>query len=435
MYKWLYSFIVALTVIVSIQPSHAYASTETVNVTYEGTDYEASDGFRYSDQSSREATFNIPEKTGFVIKSVRWEALDGSFFGDAAGDWTGKKSFIGTDTINGTPVLVKTTDTESYGGIFYWSRSGGTSLWKAVMSNGDNVTSSGCPSAPSDSWGYKMYPNCNTLTFRDDALSLVLKKKGGYYIGGLSTSPIIIDDAVDLNTIAPAGVSPDFDTDVKNEIYGGKGKADPSTHYLNKYDVISKTSIRAYFNQEHDCSINGIPNSDEPVCKYKDFANPGAKQMWWYSALKFQLQATTYRYLDKRLVVEWMPEENEITEIKVRHMVRLGPTGTYAQAAQTTTTLADPLPLSRTISADSSYGTVKGRNVSYASFNNSILNGTQVTVNLSSTQKTAYVTFFYEKPAPQFTGDFDIVPSVIEYRDSFSFVPKDFVMNGCAYQS
>ncbi|WP_168124086.1 hypothetical protein, partial [Paenibacillus sp. HB172176] len=31
--------------------------------------------------------------------------------------------------------------------------------------------------------------------------------------------------------------------------------------------------------------------------------------------------------------------------------------------------------------------------------------------------------------------DFDIVPSVIEYRDSFSFVPKDFVMNGCAYQS
>ena len=34
-----------------------------------------------------------------------------------------------------------------------------------------------------------------------------------------------------------------------------------------------------------------------------------------------------------------------------------------------------------------------------------------------------------------FTGDFDVQPSVIHYRDSFQLVPKNFVLNGCAYQS
>ncbi|WP_236345403.1 CARDB domain-containing protein [Paenibacillus plantiphilus] len=34
-----------------------------------------------------------------------------------------------------------------------------------------------------------------------------------------------------------------------------------------------------------------------------------------------------------------------------------------------------------------------------------------------------------------FTGDFDIDPNKINYRDSFTLIPKDFLMNGCTYQS
>ncbi len=34
-----------------------------------------------------------------------------------------------------------------------------------------------------------------------------------------------------------------------------------------------------------------------------------------------------------------------------------------------------------------------------------------------------------------FTGDFDIVPPTINYRDSFTFRPKNFVLNGCTYRS
>uniref|UniRef100_UPI00143A8409 hypothetical protein n=1 Tax=Paenibacillus sp. HB172176 TaxID=2493690 RepID=UPI00143A8409 len=437
MKKWFVMLFILLIGIIGIQHNaNAEDATQIIDVNYSSDGHSKlneSDQFEYSDQSSREATFNIPAKTGFIIKNVRWEYLDGELARNAAGDWTGKKSFVGTDTITGTPILVGTTRSKSYGGIFYWNRSGGSNIWKATMSNGVQVTSSGCSSAPKDSFDLRAYPNCNSLSFGEDALSLVLKKDGGYYIDSIDGGIQVDDEVVDINTIKPGVIEADYKTPIDSEIYDRSGYADHSTTYINKYDVLSKTSIRAYFSQDHDCVLD--PVTKEPNCQYENFANPGARQMWWYSAMKFTLQATTYRYLDKHLVVEWMPEENEITEIKVRHMVRLGSTGTYAQAAQTSTTLADPLPLSRTITADASYGTVKGRNVNYSSFSNSILNGTQVTVNLSSTQKTAYVTFFYEKPEPQFTGDFDIVPSVIEYRDSFSFVPKDFVMNGCAYQS
>ncbi|MEB3100906.1 PKD domain-containing protein [Ferviditalea candida] len=38
-------------------------------------------------------------------------------------------------------------------------------------------------------------------------------------------------------------------------------------------------------------------------------------------------------------------------------------------------------------------------------------------------------------PSPTITGDFDIVPSTINYRDNFTLHPKNFVLtNGCAYQ-
>jgi len=34
-----------------------------------------------------------------------------------------------------------------------------------------------------------------------------------------------------------------------------------------------------------------------------------------------------------------------------------------------------------------------------------------------------------------FTGDFDVLPPVIDYRDSFALKPKNFVFNGCTYDS
>ncbi len=121
--------------------------------------------------------------------------------------------------------------------------------------------------------------------------------------------------------------------------------------------------------------------------------------------------------------------------INVRHMVRTTAGGAYTEKGESTISVAT-LPHSRTIPADSSYGTVKGQNVSYSGYSNTVNSGTSASVSLSApSQKTAYVTFFYEKIASSFTGDFDVVPATIKYRESIKIQPKNFVMNGCTYQS
>lgn len=299
------------------------------------------------------------------------------------------------------------------------------------MGNGKTVTSVGCPSTGKDEpWKLNAYPNCNSLNFGADSLSLVLSKKGSYYIGGLETNPTVEDIVVDISTIRPIDIKEDLEKPIENAIHGGGGRADDSTAYINEYSILSKTSIRAYFKQTFD-------GDSLSAGYYKDWANPGARQMWWYSALQFKLEATTYRYKDKRLVVEWQPEDEDVNRstIHVRHMVRSGSNGGFVKTAEHIIPLTDSLPLVRTLEAEPVYGKPVGRNISYISYSNTVQTGSSVTANLSKNQDTAYVTFFYEVEPPKFTGDFDIVPDTINFRDSFSFVPKNFVMNGCVYQS
>ncbi|QJD84070.1 PKD domain-containing protein [Cohnella herbarum] len=119
--------------------------------------------------------------------------------------------------------------------------------------------------------------------------------------------------------------------------------------------------------------------------------------------------------------------------INVRHMVKAGPTGTYTQKGTETIT-ADKLPATQTVNPKSSYGKVIGGNVSYTGFSDQVLSVKVATVNLSSSQKTGNVTFFYENSL-NITGNFDILPSQnIKWRDSFTLKPKDFVIPAtCTY--
>ncbi|GBG08081.1 hypothetical protein PAT3040_02648 [Paenibacillus agaridevorans] len=400
------------------------AATVTVNSVYatHANDH-STGGYVYSDQSSKKVSINIASNPGFIIKNLFWEKEDGTLLRSAPGAWSGKESYVGEDTLSGTPVMVKTLDSQTWGGIYYWDRSGGSNLWRATANNIRYENSSTCPSAPADSWGYKAYPNCT-----DDLLSLKLTKNGSYHVNGNLALASLPDKVVAVETIKPVDIMTDHDMRVANSVHGGQGYADPSTQYLGRFEVESKNSIRVFYQQ------NFGSNSLEKGY-YKDWANPGARQMWWYAAFTFRLEATTYQYKDKRLVVEWQSKENEVTQLNVRHMVRKGPTGNFAKAAESVTPLAEPLPHTRTVSADASYGKVVGRNVAYNQYSNTVQTGNSVTVNLSSAQKSAYVTFFYEVSPPAFTGDFDIIPDTINYRESFALKPKDFVMNGCTFQS
>ncbi|MBH5318291.1 hypothetical protein I6N90_10765 [Paenibacillus sp. GSMTC-2017] len=410
------------------------AETSVITPTYEThVNEEIIDPYLYTDQASSDVTYNIQSKKGFIIKSIRWEKPDGTFLREASGTWVGKPSYTGKDTINGTEVVVKTARSHTYGGIYYWDRSGGSNVWRANVQDPKNVrypTSSTCPyTSEEDEHGYRAFPNCS-----DELLYLILTKNGPYHFDGNEGLPFVKDKVVDVKTINVYDVKLDRDKRVDNEIYKNDndpvkrwGKADLSTTYI-RHEVLSKTSVRAYFKQN-------FKRDSWDAGYYNDWANPGARQMWYYSALKFRLEATTYRYKDKRLVVEWESEKNTMTEIKVRHMVRTGPTGSFVKSAESTTPLVEKLPHSRSLNADSIYGKVLGGNVSYINFNNSFQPGNLVTTTLNNTQKIAYVSFFYEKDPLQFSGDFDIIPSTINFRESFSFIPKDFAMNGCSYQS
>ncbi|ALS27253.1 PKD domain-containing protein [Paenibacillus sp. 32O-W] len=118
--------------------------------------------------------------------------------------------------------------------------------------------------------------------------------------------------------------------------------------------------------------------------------------------------------------------------IHIRHMVRAGPNGHFENKGETVIPVAS-LPAKETVHPDGSYGSVIGRSLHYSHYSDEISGGMSVAVTLQQSQPKAYVTFFYQTKA-DFTGDFEVLPDTINYRDTFRLVPKDFRLNGCAYQ-
>ncbi len=134
-----------------------------------------------------------------------------------------------------------------------------------------------------------------------------------------------------------------------------------------------------------------------------------------------------------QIILYYKKKTSDAGTINVRHMVRTTAGGPYLQKNESTISV-ETLPHNRTISSDSSYGTIKGQNVAYSGYSSTVNSGTTASVSLSApSQMTAYVSFFYENISA-FTGDFDLIPTSIEYGASFTLRPKDFVLNGCAYR-
>ncbi|MBB3113651.1 hypothetical protein FHS18_005764 [Paenibacillus phyllosphaerae] len=125
-------------------------------------------------------------------------------------------------------------------------------------------------------------------------------------------------------------------------------------------------------------------------------------------------------------------------KIHVRHMVRAGPSGSYVQKDQS---IIPVTPLSSTartqsVSADAKYGSIEGYSLSYSGYSDTVTSGSSASVSLKTpSPQEAYVTFFYQGSASSaITGDFEILPGKITYRDSFTLRPKNIVVTGCIYQ-
>lgn len=127
--------------------------------------------------------------------------------------------------------------------------------------------------------------------------------------------------------------------------------------------------------------------------------------------------------------------------IHVRHMVRKSSSGSFSQSSESSISVKT-LPDTRTVTPDTSYGTVVGSSLSYSSYSNTVSGSKTVTTSLKTGQEEAWVTFFYENssdvPADpgSVTASFDILPgNVINNGDSFTLRPKDFQLKSCTYQS
>ncbi|WP_143044390.1 hypothetical protein [Paenibacillus sp. CF384] len=118
-------------------------------------------------------------------------------------------------------------------------------------------------------------------------------------------------------------------------------------------------------------------------------------------------------------------------KIHVRHMVRTGPTGTYSQQGSEELIPVATLPYSRSIAADSSYGTVKGKNVSYVSFSSTVTTGSTASVNLTTALPEVYVTFFYEQTVVTPPGENHPPEFIIGFVDPYNRkVPLHRVVEG-----
>jgi hypothetical protein len=123
--------------------------------------------------------------------------------------------------------------------------------------------------------------------------------------------------------------------------------------------------------------------------------------------------------------------------VHVRQMVRKDASSPYVMKDESVQSV--PLPYDQTYTADEAkYGKFIGQSRGNTGYNNtvSVISGKSITVNLKNPDaKEAYLSFYYEEKPQQgsFTGDFDVNPSTINYKDPFTLHPKDFVMNTCVY--
>jgi len=139
---------------------------------------------------------------------------------------------------------------------------------------------------------------------------------------------------------------------------------------------------------------------------------------------------TVYHYYDEKTIT---PSDGVV---KVRHMVRTSPTGSFTMKDESTIVVT-PLPKSHTENADNNYGTLLGSSIDYTKYLDTWANVTSLKANLSIPNfKTAYISFFYQDlEQSSFKGDFDIIPGTIEYGEPFTLHPKDFVLETCTYIS
>jgi hypothetical protein len=429
----------------------AAPSGELVSVTYSSGNDQQIDGYLLSDQSSKTVSFTVGPKPGKVIKDLAWYDSNGNRLRAAHGDWLNKPSFSTTsEPIQGTPLDVISVSTSPYAGIFVWDRSGGSNEWRAGY-EGQTYSSNSCPPlATKDEWGLRAYPNCTSRVNRQPipiTSPYIVESAGVLY------KKTIKADVVAQETIK-ATVSVN---DMEFEYITSHGKRVEARAFKHLFSNIkfefAESKTKVVVSYDHYSGPEALQSGH-----YTDWANPGARQMWYFMVFDFTVTAKTYLYRDKQLYVVWGDAEPDKPDLVAVDITADGSIEVGKPASFTAKWRLDGKKLepnqcynvkvteeANTLKVDQFCGTQQGQQLSM-NFTYTFTSATEKTFRLvvdssasiaeiDETNNELSKTFKAVDMNKMFTGDFDVLPPVIEFRDSFQLKPKNFVFNGCTYDS
>ena len=420
----------------------AAPSGELVSVTYSSGNDQQIDGYLLSDQSSKTVSFTVGPKPGKVIKDLAWYDRDGNRIRAAHGDWLNKSSFsTNSEPIQGTSLNVISVSSSPYTGIYVWDRSGGSNEWRAGHS-GQTFSSNNCPPlSVKDEWGLRAYPNCT------DRIHQSVPITSPYVVN--SDGPLV-DKTINASVVALdtiyASVSVNTEEFEYTTMYGKTIIAQAIRNQFSNIEfkwAESKTKVVVSFNH-----YSGPESWQRGY--YQDWANPGARQMWYFFNFDVTVTAKTYLYKDKQLYVVWGDVNYDITgdfDILPSNTIYYGESFTLR-------------PKNFVIPSDCTYqyheyriqkdgaSWIGGRTAnrtssvsfSYGTYPDVIGIGShEVSLRITASCPTGTVDSGWIAAktlivrSANFSGDFDVLPPEIFIGESFQLKPKNFSFAGCTY--
>lgn len=272
-------------------------------------DYEVS-GYLYSAKSSLETTpIIVPSKPGKIIKKLEWVDRESKrVIRSVNGFISGRIKYEGTDrlidTLQGTKLKVTSNENSNFGGVYYWDRwsiydpaNWDGKHWRAGAGRVSVSDSRGCDaSVPKENiQGHLLprYPGCT-----DPYLEADIPRSKPFMINEPS-DPLnqtwIKTGAIskELRDVTASNVVVDDSTPIM-DVHGIGGTSDPSTVGGEVARLSDLDSITIFFKQTFN---------NDTYNKY--WANPGAKQVWYFSKFFVDFNSVTYRYKDKLLIATY----------------------------------------------------------------------------------------------------------------------------------
>lgn len=296
------SFLITLLLLPHGQSTYA-ANNVTKNIDFDfvidSKDYE-SGGYIFSSKKELETkkiVVNAP--AGKIIKKLEWvNRTTDAPIRSITGFTPGLSTWSGKDKLSGTKTKVTSKNNTNYGGVYYWDRWSVSDagkeygqLWKASSTFGTIMDNKNCRNVERENiQGHQLprYPGCTDRGLKapiNRSAAFLISEPGHSLLGSWIRNGAISDE------VRASNVSVDFRTPIA-DVHGTSGTSDASTvgGEVASVDNDNLDLITINFSQTFN---------NDTYNRY--WANPGAKQVWYFSKFFVDFDSYTYMYKDKLL--------------------------------------------------------------------------------------------------------------------------------------